>query len=399
MKTLEEAQAAILAAVPRGGVETLALEAAAGRCLAETVVSPIHLPRFDTSAMDGYALRAADTQGATAGAPRLLRVVARVAAGEAPGAAAGAGEAVRIFTGAPLPAGADAVVMQEDTRTEGDGSVAVLDPVRPWENVRLAGEDIRAGSVVVREGDVLGAGRLGVLAAVGLADVAVRRRPRVTILATGDELLPAGRPAGAAGIYESNRVMLAALLRAAGAEVAVGPIVPDDLAATRTALADALAGAEVVVTCGGVSVGEADHVRAAFAAAGGTPGFWRVAIKPGKPFAWGRCGEALWFGLPGNPVSAAVTTVLLVAPALRAMQGAHDPLGARWTGVLGERLVNQGDRRHFIRVRRGPDGRWLSAGMQASHGLHALAAAEGLVDVPPAGVCEAGQPVEIIPLP
>ncbi|MFN0069171.1 MAG: gephyrin-like molybdotransferase Glp [Limisphaerales bacterium] len=399
MKTLEDAQATILAVVPRCSVEIVALGAAGGRYAAQAVVSPLDLPGFDASAMDGYAVRAADTQGAAPDAPRRLRVVGRVAAGGSAAAFVGGGEAVRIFTGAPLPSGADAVVMQEDARDEGDGVVAVLDAARPWENVRLAGEDIRAGAELVGAGEWLGAGRLGALAAAGLATVKVSVRPRVTILATGDELLPPGQPAGPGGVYESNRVMLAALLRAAGAEVTLGPIIPDEPAATRTALAEALAAADVVVTSGGVSVGEADHVRDAFTAAGGALEFWRVAVKPGKPFAWGRCGDAVWFGLPGNPVSAAVTAVLLVMPALRGMQGAREPRGTRWTGVLGERLVNSGDRRHYLRIRRGADGCWVSAGMQASHGLAALAAAEGLVDVPPGAAIEAGRQMEIIPLP
>lgn len=398
MKALETARGEILRALPAGAVESVPLAAAAGRWAAADLPAPRPLPSFDTSAMDGYAVRAADTQGATPAAPRRLRLAGRLAAGDPGGVSLAPGEAARIFTGAPLPAGADAVLMQEDARPAEAGGVEVLDAVQPWENIRLAGEDLPAGGWLAREGDLLTAGRLGLLAAAGLAEVPVRRRPRVAVLATGDELVPPGQALPPAGVFESNRLLLATLFRSAGAEVALGPIVPDAPEAVREAIAEALGAADVVVTCGGVSVGEEDHVRAAFQAAGGRLECWRIALKPGKPFAWGRRGHACWFGLPGNPVSAAVTAVLLVVPALRAMQGAKEPLGPRWLGRLGERLVNRGDRRHFVRVRRGEGGRWVSAGLQASHGLVALAAAEGLVDVPPGGILEAGQEAEIIPL-
>lgn len=398
MKALETARDDILRALPAGAVESVPLAAAAGRWVAADLPAPRSLPRFDTSAMDGYAVRAAETQSATPASPRRLRVVGRLAAGDPSEVSVGPGEAARIFTGAPLPPGADAVLMQEDARPAGAGEVDALDAVRPWENVRLAGEELPAGGWLAREGDSLTPGRLALLADAGLAEVPARRRPRVTVLATGDELVPPGQPLPPAGIFESNRLLLATLLRSAGAEVTLGPIVPDAPEAVREAITKALEAADVLVTSGGVSVGEEDHVRAAFQAAGGRLECWRIALKPGKPFAWGRRGNACWFGLPGNPVSAAVTALLLVVPALRAMQGAKDPLGPRWPGRLGERLGNPGDRRHFMRVRRGGDGRWVSAGLQASHGLVALAAAEGLVDVPPGAVFEAGHDVEIIPL-
>ncbi len=395
MLTYEEALARILAALPPVRSEQVPLAEAAGRFLAEPVVSALDLPPFDNSAMDGYAVRAADVISASAEQPVALRLIGQVGAGQVFKGGVGLQTCVRLFTGTPLPAGADAVVMQEDTRAEGD-TVLVLDRARPWENVRLRGEDVKAGAVLVTPGTRLGAGHLGLLAAVGTARVRVARRPRVAIVATGSELRPPGKPLAPGQIYESNRTMLAAMLTACGAEVRPLPLVPDTLTRTRNALQRAFAENDAVVTSGGASVGQLDFVKAAFTELGGSQEFWKVAIKPGKPFVFGTLQGKLLFGLPGNPVSAFVTFLLLVRPALLRWQGAMEVALPAHPGTLVEPLVNRGDRRHFVRVRVDAEGRVHSAGIQASHRMHSLAAANALVDAPPATTLAAGATVRVL---
>jgi molybdopterin molybdotransferase len=399
MIEVEEAQQRILAAVgqPLPAVVEPLIHAA-GSFARGGIVAPMDLPSFDNSAMDGYAVRAADVAAAKADAPAVLRLVGRSAAGESFSGALQAGEAVRVFTGAPLPAGADAVVMQEDTRVEpgDDSSVAVLDPVKPWENVRFRGEDVRAGELIVGDGEVLTAGRVGLLAALGFAHVTVGGRPRVGFLATGNELCEAGAALAPGRIYESNRAGLAVLARGAGAVPVAYPLVPDDPTATASALERAFAECDMVVSTGGVSVGETDFVRPAFESLGGRLGFWRVRVKPGKPIAFGAWRGKLLFGLPGNPVSALVGFTVFVTPALRALRGARDPIPAGACAELAEPLVNRGDRRHFLRVGFDAEGRVRLAGVQASHVLKAAAAADGLVDVPAETVLPAGAKVRVL---
>lgn len=395
MLTYEEALARILAALPPLRSEQVPLAEAAGRFLAEPVVSTLDLPPFDNSAMDGYAVRAADVASATAEKSVALRLIGQVGAGQVFKGGVGVQTCVRLFTGTPLPAGADAVVMQEDTHAEGD-TVLVLDRARPWENVRLRGEDVKAGAVLVTPGTRLGAGHLGLLAAVGTARVRVARRPRVAIVATGSELRPPGKPLAPGQIYESNRTMLAAMLTACGAEVRPLPLVPDTLTRTRNALQRAFAENDAVVTSGGASVGQLDFVKAAFTELGGSQEFWKVAIKPGKPFVFGTLQGKLLFGLPGNPVSAFVTFLLLVRPALLRWQGATEVALPAHPGTLVESLVNRGDRRHFVRVRVDAEGRVHSAGIQASHRMQSLAAANALVDAPPATTLAAGATVRVL---
>ena len=390
MLELEEARSRILATLTLLPVETLALGAACGRFIAGPVSSPMDLPAFDNSAMDGYAVRAADVAGASADAPVPLREVGRAAAGEVFAGSLETGCCVRVFTGSPLPAGADAVVMQEDTRIHSPGLIEVLDAVKPWENVRFRGEDVRQGGELIAAGQRLNAGRLGLLAATGLASVSVRRQPVVGVLATGNELVEAGQPLHAGMIYESNRVMLEPLLAQAGAVARVFPLVPDTLEATRSALETAFAGCDAVVTSGGVSVGELDFVKAAFEKLGGALEFWKVSIRPGKPFVFGRLGEKFLFGLPGNPVSALVTFLVLVRPALLRWQGAAEMELPSHFCTLAEALVNRGDRRHFVRVQVNADGMARPAGVQASHRLGSLAVANGLVDVPPGATLACG---------
>ena len=395
MLTYEEALAHVLAAMPPTQPEAVAVAAAAGRFLAEPVSSTLDLPPFDNSAMDGYAVRAADVASAGADRPVALRLVGQVGAGQVFAGNVGVQTCVWLFTGTPLPAGADAVVMQEDTRTDGD-TVLVLDRARPWENVRLRGEDVRSGAAIATPGTRLGAGHLNLLAAVGTARVRVARCPRVALLATGSELRPPGKPLVPGQIYESNRPMLAALLAECGAEARVYPLVPDSLNRTRVALERAFAECDAVVTTGGASVGQLDFVKAAFAELGGSEEFWKVAIKPGKPFVFGSLAGKFLFGLPGNPVSAFVTFLLLVRPALLRWQGAAEVALPAHPGVLAEPLVNRGDRRHFVRVRVDAEGRVHSAGTQASHMLHSLAAANGLVDVPPATTLAADTTLQVL---
>ena len=391
MLEFEEALARVLAAVPAPTSQHVSLSEAAGRVLAEQVRSPIDLPIFDNSVMDGYGLRAADVASAKPDSPVRLRLAGRVIAGQVFPGEITAGRCVRLFTGSPLPTGANAVVMQEDTRVESNapGEVLILTQAQPGENVRPHGEDVRRGSLLAEAGQVLGVGRIGLLAAAGLARVHVGRQPVVGLLATGSELTEPGRPLEPGRIYESNRAVLAALIRRAGAVPKVYPLVPDALAGTSLALADAFHECDAVVTSGGVSVGEMDFLKRAFEQIGGSLEFWKVAIKPGLR------GKLL-FGLPGNPVSALVTFLLLVRPALLRWQGATDVSLPAHPGVLAEPLVNNGERRHFVRVKADSAGIVRSTGIQASHVLSSVAAANGLVDVPADTTLAAGSQVTVL---
>jgi molybdopterin molybdotransferase len=308
------------------------------------------------------------------------------------------GECARLFTGSPLPHGADAVVMQEDTRTDTAHPVEILicDSVVSGEYVRRQGEDVQRGAMLVAAGEALTPGRISLLAAAGISQVSVGRRPVVGLLATGSELREAGEPLSQGQIYESNRATLAPLVARAGGAPITFPLVPDTLAATQAALARAFSESELVITSGGVSVGEMDFVKAALEALGGELQFWKVAMRPGRPFVFGRLGEKFLFGLPGNPVSAFVTFLLLVRPALRRWQGADDLALPIHRGVLGEALSNSGDRRHFVRVRMDREGNVFSAGQQASHALASLAASDGLLDLPPSTSLAAGTRVGVL---
>src|SRR5258708_4340254 len=395
MLELETALERILAAVPPVTGQLIPLAEAHGRVLQERLLSPIDLPVFDNSAMDGYAVCATNVALAKPDAPVRLRLIGKVAAGETFAGQISPGTCVRIFTGSPLPHGADAVVMQEDTRVE-EGEVLILDAAKPWENVRLQGEDMKRGSVLAEPGEVLTAGHLTLLAACGLAKVKAGRSPVIGLLATGSELRDPDQALAPGQIYESNRIGLATLLRRAGAIPKIFPIVADVLGGTRAALEDAFAQCDSVVTSGGVSVGEMDFIRPAFEKAGGTLDYWRVAIKPGRPFAFGRLGKKLLFGLPGNPVSAVVTFLLLVRPAVLRWQGARNLFLPFHPGVLAEPLSNTGMRRHFMRVQVAADGSVRSAGAQASHILSSLALANGLVDVAPDTTLPAGASVQVM---
>jgi len=398
MLELEEALARVLAIMPFPVSETVPLSAAHGRIAISQVVSPIDLPVFDNSAMDGYAVRAADVAPANVNAPVRLRLAGRVAAGESFTGEMAAGACIRVFTGSPLPGGADAVVMQEDTRVDPEKSddILVMEAAKPWENVRFRGEDIKQDSVLAKEGDQLNARRISLLAASGVARVNVSRQPVIGLLATGSELREPGEALGPGQIYESNRLGLSALLRNAGAIPKIFPIVRDAAHEVGGALELAFKQCDAVVTSGGVSVGEMDFIKSAFEAVGGELQFWRVALKPGRPFVFGRYGKKFLFGLPGNPVSALVTFLLLVRPALLRWQGALDISLPVHSGILAEPLANAGARRHFMGVKVDAEGKVFSAGIQASHRLRSLAEANGLVDVPPETTLMPGTAVRVL---
>jgi molybdopterin molybdotransferase len=397
MLTLESAVERILARIMPGPVETLPLYASAQRVLRTDAVARTDLPAFDNSAMDGYAVRSTDVTGAGADTPKWLRVTGQIAAGEAPQGKVEAGTAIRIFTGSAMPEGADAVVMQEDTFTQPErpDDIAVIDGVKPWENVRFRGEDVKCGRIVVPAGRRLQAAHLAVMGASGVAMVDVSRPPIVGLLATGNELVEPGQPLRAGQIYESNRLMLAALLARWGVQTITYPIVPDTLEDTRAAMKKAFTECDAVVTSGGVSVGSFDFVKTAFTSLGGALDFWRVSIKPGKPFVFGEWDGKFFFGLPGNPVSAFVTATLLLRPALLRRQGIVDVSLPMVTGTLAEPITNRGDRRHFMRVTLDAAGKVKLAGTQASHQLHSLAASNALLDVPPEMTLAAGTLVQV----
>ncbi|HMP81680.1 MAG TPA: molybdopterin molybdotransferase MoeA, partial [Verrucomicrobiota bacterium] len=363
-----------------------------------TVRSAIDLPSFDNSAMDGYAVRSADTRGASLETPVRLGQCAKIPAGGAFSGELKPGDCARLFTGSPMPSGADAVVMQEDTRVEPSTPeiVHVLDVVKPFENVRLQGSDVKRGTVIAAEGQRLTTTGLALLAATGVGSVSVGRQPVTGLLATGSELREAAATLVAGEIYESNRVVLSSLIKQSGAQPRVYPLVPDTSSDTRRSLEQAFAECDIVVTCGGVSVGEFDFVKTAFEAIGGRLDFWKVSMRPGKPFVFGRLGETFLFGLPGNPVSAFVTFLLLARPALLHWQGATDNSLPSAPGVLTETLTNPGDRRHFARVRMDVSGRVRLAGLQVSHALGSLAVANGLVDVPPRCEMTEGTTVKVL---
>lgn len=398
MLPLETALERILARISPLAVETLSLTHARGRVLRTAATALINVPAFDNSAMDGYAVRAADVAAASAENPVWLNVIGQIAAGEAPTGSVEPGTAIRIFTGSPLPQGADAVVMQEDTFTDDNKpqTVAIRDAVKPWENVRFQGEDVRAGNTVVNAGTRLGAAQIAVMAACGIDHAEVSHQPIVGLLATGSELVEPGQTLKPGQIYESNRLMLAALLGQWGVQTIIYPIVQDTLETTTTALQKAFTECDAVVTSGGVSVGGFDFVKDAFKSLGGQLDFWRVSIKPGKPFVFGEWDGRFLFGLPGNPVSAFVTATVLMRPALLKLQG-MTVLGLRQvSATLGEPITNRGDRRHFMRVVLDAEGTVKLGGTQASHQLHSLAAANALLDVSPETTLAAGSAVKVL---
>ena len=369
---IEEALALVLGRVRPLPEEQVAIGDAAGRWLLRDSNATTDLPPFASSAMDGYAVRAADTPG-------TLAVVGHSAAGGPSEKTIGPGEAIEISTGAVVPEGATAVVPVERT-SRGDGSVTA-EAVAEGENIRPRAGAARAGEVVVPAGTRLGPPQLAALAAAGVATVACAARPRVSVLATGSELRRPGEPLGPGEIYESNSVLLAAQLEESGALVRVLPPAADDEAVTRASLEAGLAG-DVLVTSGGVSVGEHDLVRSTLAELGAEEVFWRVAVKPGKPVAFSVRGSALVFGLPGNPVSSLVAFELFVRPALAALQGALDPGPHYLSARLAREVRRTPDRDELVRARLRVDAEGVHVDPvvgQESHMITRAASADALV--------------------
>ncbi len=376
--SVAEARELILGSAPPLGRETVGLERATGRVLAEEVRAGVSIPPADNSAMDGYALRAADA----AAPPSLLRVVDDLPAGRRSERALGAGEAARIMTGAALPVGADAVVMVEDTSVEGE-QVRVRSAPAPGQHIRRAGSDVRPGVLVASAGDILRAPLVGMLAALGRTQVSVRTRPRVAVLATGDELVEPDRLRPDGRIASSNSYALAAGLREIGAEPVYLGIAPDEPDAIAACFREALA-CDAVISTGGVSVGDRDWIKQVLAGLGGQMRLWRIRMKPGAPLAFVTVGERPVFGLPGNPVSTLVTFEQFVRPCLLRMMGHTRVYRPVEPALFDEAYEKPAGRAHFVRVtleRRAGVLHARPTGEQGSNILLSMVRADGLAFV------------------
>ena len=397
---IDEARRVVVGAATPSESEPVALDAALGRVLGEDVSAERSVPAFDNSAMDGFAVRAQDIVHADGSRPVALLVIDESRAGVPAPAGLAPGQAIAISTGAVLPAGADTVVPVEDTSRH-DGRVEIRAAAPVGRYVRRAGDDLRAGETVLERGARLGAAELGVLASLGRASIECSRAPRLSVLVSGDELAAPGQPQRPGAVHDSNSITIGALARGDGADVVRSTTVPDDPQATTRALVAALADVDVAVICGGVSVGVHDHIRPGLDALGARELFWGLALRPGHPTWFGTLGATLVFGLPGNPVSAMVTFVLLVRPALRAMLGmAASP--PRPTAVIDRDYEKPAGRAHAVRCRitAREDG-WHAepTGHQGSHVLSSMLAADALALIPSDTVeVRAGARVSIEPL-
>lgn len=391
MLTFDEAYTQLLGHVrPVREIEEIDTMMAAGRVLAVSQHSPIAQPPMDNSAMDGYALRVADVPASGTRLP----VSQRIPAGSV-GTALQPGTAARIFTGAPLPEGADAVVMQELCEHDGD-AVVVNHVPRLGEAVRRTGEDVALGAEVLSAGVRLRPQELALAASVGLARLPVLRRMRVAVFSTGSELVMPGEPLPPGGIYNSNRFMLRALLAQLGCEVTDLGIVPDNLEATRKVLREAAQGNDLIVTSGGVSVGEEDHVKPAVEAEGSLD-MWKIAMKPGKPLAYGRVHGAAFIGLPGNPVSSFVTFLLMVRPFILATQGVAEVAPQAVLLTADFDWTKPDRRREFLRARMTASGTVELFSNQGAAALNSTTWANGLVDIPAGQAVGAGDKVRFLP--
>jgi molybdopterin molybdotransferase len=395
--TVQQAQARIMAlATPINGSETLAIRDALGRVLAESIISPINVPPDSNSAMDGYAVRAADLP---AKGDTTLNVIGTAWAGRPFAGTVNAHQCVRIMTGAKMPAGADTVIMQEQVQRQ-DDTITIDAGHRAGQNVRHPGEDIAEGSTVLTAGQLIGPAELGLLASLGIAQVQTRRRLRVAFFSTGDELQAVGTKLEAGQIYDSNRYTLHGMLTQLGVEVIDMGVIRDDPTAIETAFTQAAQQADAIITSGGVSVGEADFIKATLEKLG-TVDFWRIAMKPGKPLAIGKINTALFFGLPGNPVSVMATFYLFAAPAMRQMMGQTVTPPLHVTAISKHTLKKRPGRMDFQRgVLSNENGRLVvdAAGMQASHILSGMSQANCFIVLPlEAGSIEAGSEVDVMP--
>lgn len=411
MLSFDEALTQLLAGVdPVLDVETLPTLNAAGRVLAEAQYATQNSPPQDNSAMDGYAVRVVDFLAQGAKPPFRLRVTQRIVAGSV-GTELEAGSAARVFTGAVLPPGADAVVMQELCADEDQGSVLIKHLPQVGENVRYLGSDIAAGSCVLKVGQRLRPQDTGLLASVGIGQVPLFRRVRVAVFFTGDELYMPGEPLPPGAIYNSNRFLLTALLERLGCEVRDFGQVPDNLQATRDALREAARGSDLILTSGGVSVGDADYIKPALEAEGQLA-LWKIAIKPGKPLAFGSVRRAddsaatvrsvAFIGLPGNPVASFVTFVMLVRPVLLCLQGVKDStkenrLPLAYTLRADFDWPQPDARREFLRVRVNAEGGLDLFPEQGSSVLTSVTWADGLLDNPPQQMIRRGDMVRFLP--
>lgn len=404
MLPMDEAVERLLAqVVSLERTESVTTALARGRVLARDLISPLDVPPYDNSAMDGYAMRAADV-AAAGGEGAVLPLSQRIAAGSVP-TALQPGTAARIFTGATVPEGADSVLMQEMCEAIPDaagglGQVRLNAPLVEGLHIRRRGEDLRVGQVVIPAGARLNAASLGLAATAGAATLEVAARPRVALFSTGDELVLPGQPLGPGQIYNSNRTTLHALLLAMGCEVRDLGIVPDSLEATRAALREAAKDADLILSSGGVSVGEEDHLKPALEREGRLD-LWQIAIKPGKPLAFGEVtsvgGRTWYMGLPGNPVSSFVTFLLFVRPVLLRMQGATQ-LATRGYQLPAEFTWTKADkRREFLRARVTESGGLALFGNQSSGVMSSAAWADGLIDLPPGATVDPGQLLRFLP--
>ena len=400
LKSLDDALAALLAhAVALNGTETVSVFDADGRVLAQDVVSALQVPPNDNSSMDGYAVRCADVRQAGA----VLQVTQRIPAGST-GVAMTPGSAARIFTGAPIPPGADAVVMQEDCEPSGEGSVCVNAVPHCGQWIRRAGEDVTRGAVVLQKGARLAPASLGLAASIGLDQLLVAARPRVALFSTGDELVMPGTVAPQdmkpGAIYNSNRFFLRALLQRLGCDVTDLGIVPDQRDATLDALRAAAEHHDLILTSGGVSVGEEDHIKPAVEALGQLD-LWQIAIKPGKPFAYGhidgKVGKTHFMGLPGNPVSSFITFLLLVRPFLLKLQGVSQVAINSIAFPADFTWARADKRREFLQVKRNAAGGLDLFPNQSSGVLTSAVWGDGVVDNPPGRTIAPGDVVQFIP--
>jgi molybdopterin molybdotransferase len=397
LRPLDDALEALLArARPLADTEAVATFEADGRVLAEDLVSPLQVPPQDNSSMDGYAVRSAEI--ADEGVP--LAISQRIPAGAAPQPLQ-PGTVARIFTGAPVPPGADAIVMQEDTEALDDGRVRILRVPSHGQWIRASGEDITRGSTVLAHGERLGPAAQGLAASIGRDRLRVARRPRVALFSTGDELVMPGQVAPEAmkpgAIYNSNRFFLRSLLLRLGCEVQDLGIVPDRREATIAALRDASVNNDLILTSGGVSVGEEDHIKPGVQQLGSLD-LWQIAMKPGKPFAYGHVGDAHFIGLPGNPVSSFVTFLLLVRPFLLKLQGATRLVPQAVQLPANFDWPRPDKRREFLRARRNAQGGLELFPNQSSGVLTSTVWADGLIDVPAGQAIARGEPVRFLPL-